>query len=164
MCRPQFVDHHSSFLQCDDLRHPLLTLASSCEFVVPNSICIGHPPDVVDADVVLKYPPAPPLPFSSTTSSSSTPPSSHPHLHATASSAEQHYQAHHNIMLLTGPNMGGKSTFLRQTCIAVILAQLGCYVPATRCVLAPFDRIFTRCGASDNIAAGQVNFQINIYI
>jgi len=50
---------------------------------------------------------------------------------------------------------GGKSTLLRQTCIAVIMAQLGCWVPAQRCALTPVDRIFTRIGANDNIIAGR---------
>ncbi|EDQ85496.1 uncharacterized protein MONBRDRAFT_29248 [Monosiga brevicollis MX1] len=59
------------------------------------------------------------------------------------------------VVLLTGPNMGGKSTLLRQTCITVIMAQLGCWVPAARCVLSPVDRIFTRIGANDNIMAGR---------
>ncbi|KAJ3266034.1 DNA mismatch repair protein msh6 [Chytriomyces hyalinus] len=67
-----------------------------------------------------------------------------------------------NMILLTGPNMGGKSTLLRQTCIAVIMAQLGCYVPATRCVMTPFERIFTRIGAHDNILAGQSTFMVEL--
>ncbi|KAJ8324765.1 DNA mismatch repair protein msh6 [Batrachochytrium dendrobatidis] len=66
------------------------------------------------------------------------------------------------MILLTGPNMGGKSTLLRQTCIAVIMAQLGCYVPAAKCRLTPFDRIFTRIGASDNIMAGQSTFMVEL--
>ena len=58
--------------------------------------------------------------------------------------------------------MGGKSTLLRQTCIAVIMAQLGCYVPAAKCRLTPFDRIFTRIGANDNIMAGQSTFMVEL--
>lgn len=65
-------------------------------------------------------------------------------------------------LLLTGPNMGGKSTLLRQTCIIVIMAQIGCYVPAYSCVLSPVDRIFTRIGASDNILAGQSTFFVEL--
>ncbi|KAI9201827.1 DNA mismatch repair protein msh6 [Polychytrium aggregatum] len=68
----------------------------------------------------------------------------------------------HDIILLTGPNMGGKSTLLRQTCIAVIMAQIGCYVPAASCKLTPFDRIFTRIGANDNIMAGQSTFMVEL--
>lgn len=48
------------------------------------------------------------------------------------------------FLLLSGPNMGGKSTLLRQTCILAILAQVGCFVPAEDCYLTPVDRIFTR--------------------
>lgn len=66
------------------------------------------------------------------------------------------------IMLLTGPNMGGKSTILRQTCIAVIMAQMGCYVPAKSARLSPVDRIFTRIGANDNIMAGQSTFFVEL--
>ncbi|KAG0243739.1 DNA mismatch repair protein msh6 [Mortierella sp. GBA43] len=67
-----------------------------------------------------------------------------------------------NLILLTGPNMGGKSTLLRQTCVAIIMAQLGCYVPAVECRLSPFDRIFTRIGANDNILAGQSTFMVEL--
>ncbi|KAI8584582.1 hypothetical protein K450DRAFT_216999 [Umbelopsis ramanniana AG] len=67
-----------------------------------------------------------------------------------------------NIIVLTGPNMGGKSTLLRQTCVAIIMAQLGCYVPASRCRMTPFDRIYTRIGANDNILAGQSTFMVEL--
>lgn len=58
--------------------------------------------------------------------------------------------------------MGGKSTLLRQTCLIVILAQLGCRVPAEECILTPVDRIFTRVGASDRILAGQSTFFVEL--
>ncbi|KAK3034368.1 hypothetical protein RJ639_032266 [Escallonia herrerae] len=61
-------------------------------------------------------------------------------------------------LLLTGPNMGGKSTLLRATCIAVVLAQLGCYVPRELCVLSLVDIIFTRLGATDRIMTGESTF------
>jgi DNA mismatch repair protein MSH6 len=67
-----------------------------------------------------------------------------------------------SLLLVTGPNMGGKSTLLRQTCIAVILAQLGCYVPATHCELTLVDRIFTRIGASDRILEGKSTFYVEM--
>jgi len=63
---------------------------------------------------------------------------------------------------VTGPNMGGKSTLLRQTCIAVIMAQMGAYVPAACCRMRPVDRIFTRIGASDRIMAGQSTFMVEL--
>jgi len=66
------------------------------------------------------------------------------------------------VMVLTGPNMGGKSTLLRQTCIAVIMAQMGSYVPAASCVLSPVDRIFTRLGARDDIVTGQSTFMVEL--
>ena len=66
------------------------------------------------------------------------------------------------MVLLTGPNMGGKSTLLRQTCIAVIMAQIGCHVPASSFRLSPVDRIFTRIGANDNIMAGQSTFMVEL--
>ena len=60
------------------------------------------------------------------------------------------------------PNMGGKSTLLRQTCLIAILAQIGCFVPAEECSLTPFDRIFTRLGASDRILLGQSTFFVEL--
>lgn len=66
------------------------------------------------------------------------------------------------FLLLTGPNMGGKSTLLRQTCLIIILAQLGCKVPASSCKLTPVDRIFTRLGASDRILKGQSTFFVEL--
>lgn len=66
------------------------------------------------------------------------------------------------LLLLTGPNMGGKSTLLRQTCIAAIMAQVGCYVPADGLRLSPIDRVFTRLGASDRILAGQSTFFVEL--
>ncbi|XP_042481954.1 DNA mismatch repair protein MSH7 [Macadamia integrifolia] len=67
---------------------------------------------------------------------------------------------HPHTLLLTGPNMGGKSTLMRATCLAVILAQLGCYVPCKMLVLSPVDIIFTRLGATDRIMTGESTFFI----
>ena len=58
--------------------------------------------------------------------------------------------------------IGGKSTTLRQTCVAIIMAQLGCFVPASSCRMTLFDRIFTRIGANDNILAGQSTFMVEL--
>ncbi len=68
----------------------------------------------------------------------------------------------HNIMLLTGPNMGGKSTYLRQTALIVILAQMGSFVPARSTRLSMVDRVFTRIGASDNLARGRSTFMVEM--
>lgn len=69
---------------------------------------------------------------------------------------------HPPFMLLTGPNMGGKSTLLRQVCLAVILAQVGADVPAEELQLAPVDQVFVRMGARDNIMAGQSTFLVEL--
>ena len=66
------------------------------------------------------------------------------------------------ILLLTGPNMGGKSTYLRQTALAVLLAQAGSWVPATRARVGIVDRLFTRVGASDRLGAGQSTFMVEM--
>ena len=66
------------------------------------------------------------------------------------------------MLIITGPNMGGKSTYMRQTALIVILAHVGCYVPARRAVLGPLDRIFTRIGASDDLAGGRSTFMLEM--
>ncbi len=68
----------------------------------------------------------------------------------------------HNIVVLTGPNMGGKSTYLRQAALIVILAQMGSFVPARAAKLGIVDRVFTRIGASDNLARGRSTFMVEM--
>lgn len=67
-----------------------------------------------------------------------------------------------NMLLITGPNMSGKSTYMRQVAITVIMAQMGCYVPAEEAVLPVTDQIFTRIGAADDLAAGQSTFMVEM--
>ncbi len=67
-----------------------------------------------------------------------------------------------NLLLITGPNMGGKSTYLRQAALLVIMAQMGAFVPATRMRYTLVDRIFTRIGASDNVAHGRSTFMVEM--
>ena len=68
----------------------------------------------------------------------------------------------HNIVVLTGPNMGGKSTYLRQAALIVIMAQMGSFVPARSARLGIVDRVFTRIGASDNLARGRSTFMVEM--
>jgi DNA mismatch repair protein MutS len=66
------------------------------------------------------------------------------------------------MLIVTGPNMGGKSTYMRQAALIVILAHIGSYVPAAKAVLGPLDRIFTRIGASDDLAGGRSTFMVEM--
>jgi DNA mismatch repair protein MutS len=66
------------------------------------------------------------------------------------------------LLLITGPNMGGKSTYMRQTALIALLAHVGSYVPATRAVLGPLDQIFTRIGAADDLAGGRSTFMVEM--
>ena len=73
-----------------------------------------------------------------------------------------HMNKDESILLITGPNMGGKSTYMRQTSLIVIMAQMGCFVPAKECHMPLFDKIFTRIGASDDILSGQSTFMVEM--
>jgi DNA mismatch repair protein MutS len=66
------------------------------------------------------------------------------------------------ILMITGPNMGGKSTYMRQTALIVLLAYIGSFVPAKRAVIGPIDRIFTRIGAADDLASGRSTFMVEM--
>jgi DNA mismatch repair protein MutS len=66
------------------------------------------------------------------------------------------------MQIITGPNMGGKSTYMRQVALIVLLAHIGSYVPAERCTLATVDRIFTRMGSSDDVAGGRSTFMVEM--
>ena len=66
------------------------------------------------------------------------------------------------MLVITGPNMGGKSTYMRQTALIVILAHVGSFVPVERAVIGPIDRIFTRIGAADDVAGGRSTFMVEM--
>lgn len=69
---------------------------------------------------------------------------------------------HTKMLIITGPNMGGKSTYMRQTALIVLLSYIGSFVPATKSVIGPIDRIFTRIGASDDLAMGHSTFMVEM--
>lgn len=66
------------------------------------------------------------------------------------------------LLLITGPNMSGKSTYMRQVALSAILAQMGCFVPATEAILPIFDQVFTRIGAADDLISGQSTFMVEM--
>jgi DNA mismatch repair protein MutS len=70
--------------------------------------------------------------------------------------------AERRLLVITGPNMGGKSTYMRQTALIVVLAHAGSFVPAESATLGPFDRVFTRIGAADDLASGQSTFMVEM--
>jgi DNA mismatch repair protein MutS len=72
------------------------------------------------------------------------------------------FDAGRNMLIITGPNMGGKSTYMRQAALIVLLAHIGCYVPADRAAIGPLDRIFTRIGAADDLAGGRSTFMVEM--
>lgn len=75
---------------------------------------------------------------------------------------DTHFNAEKRMLLITGPNMGGKSTYMRQTALIVLMAYIGCYVPAKNAVIGPIDRIFTRIGANDDLTSGRSTFMVEM--
>ncbi len=84
------------------------------------------------------------------------------HLDAGLEAKAQDSQSGPAVLLITGPNMGGKSTYLRMAALLVVMAQMGCFVPAERMRLGLVDRVYTRIGASDNLARGRSTFMVEM--
>lgn len=80
--------------------------------------------------------------------------------HFTPNSSQLH--AEQRLLLITGPNMGGKSTYMRQTALIALLARTGSFVPAEQAVIGPIDRLFTRIGAADDLAGGRSTFMVEM--
>lgn len=139
----------SSSICIENGRHPMLeqTLnekGDSCSYI-PNSVTLGGRRISASDDAVMTQT----LSMTQTQSLSVS----------TADVANEYIP---RALVLSGPNMGGKSTLLRQTCLIAIMAQIGCRVPADYCTMTPIDRIFTRVGASDKILSGQSTFYVEL--
>ncbi|HFC8540261.1 TPA: DNA mismatch repair protein MutS [Neisseria lactamica] len=80
--------------------------------------------------------------------------------HFTANHTDLNHK--HRLILLTGPNMGGKSTYMRQVALIILLAHTGCFVPADAATIGPIDQIFTRIGASDDLASNRSTFMVEM--
>lgn len=75
---------------------------------------------------------------------------------------DTYFNAEKRMLLITGPNMGGKSTYMRQTALITLMAHIGSYVPAEKIIIGPIDRIFTRIGAADDLASGRSTFMVEM--
>ncbi|MDT0631857.1 DNA mismatch repair protein MutS [Rubrivirga litoralis] len=141
--RPQVDD--SLVLDVVDGRHPVVEQALPAgEAFIPNSVRLAAPPRPSDA--------APPEGDGGAVEADA---GGAGEKSADAGGAGQ-------VLLITGPNMAGKSVVLRQTALVVLLAQVGCFVPAARARVGVVDALFTRVGASDNLAAGESTFLVEM--
>ena len=160
-CRPEVGDEGR--LQIREGRHPVLDQALTEERFVPN--------DTELASVARIFPPSPPptgkragvrgnAPGDSVTEPTGT---AAPHPDPLPSEGER--EDHSNfpqIILITGPNMAGKSTYIRQVALLALLAHTGSFIPAASARIDLLDRIFTRIGASDDLARGQSTFMVEM--
>nr|CAH8855771.1 unnamed protein product [Trichobilharzia regenti] len=135
MCLPEFIDLNSftkPLLHIVDGIHPCLVNTFSGGDIIPNDVELGATSKLSLKDTEMQ--------------------------HYTVNSMFNNA----SVVLVTGPNMGGKSTLMRQAALLVILAHLGCRIPAKSCKLTPVDRIFSRLGASDKMLSGESTFLVEL--
>jgi DNA mismatch repair protein MutS len=152
-CRPEIRDQ--GCLHIRDGRHPVLEAGLSEERFVPNDASLSSIAEMSS--------PSPPLELRAKASVKALNPTGASLPSKAPSTKEgERRQPHPQIMLITGPNMAGKSTYIRQVALITLLAHTGSFVPAAEARVDLVDRIFTRIGASDDLARGQSTFMVEM--
>lgn len=149
--RPELVDSHELYIE--DGRHPVLEQKLKLGEFVPNNILLGV--DNIPAENRPSARLASHEDAELTESSMSSPSDER-------NAAIGDLRRGCKVMILTGPNMAGKSTYMRQNALIILLAQMGSYVPAAKARIGLVDRIFTRIGASDDLASGRSTFMVEM--
>ncbi len=149
--RPELLNSHELYIE--EGRHPVLEQKLKFGEFVPNDITlgVGNIPAENRSDARLASPENAELTRTSMSSSRDE-----------RNAADDDFRRECKLMILTGPNMAGKSTYMRQNALIILLAQMGSYVPATKACIGLVDRIFTRIGASDDLASGRSTFMVEM--
>ncbi len=153
-CRPHVADEGS--IQIRDGRHPVLEQQLTDERFVPNDAFLASTPQFGDSSAAQRRTGV--APVSNFSSKSAPTPAAEPEDGDRCDACPALPQ----IALITGPNMAGKSTYIRQVALLVLLAHTGSFVPAAEARIDLVDRIFTRIGASDDLARGQSTFMVEM--